>query len=261
MKKVLLLTIALLLISASCFAKVTEWVDPTYNFNDAKRIYIKLNIPEYFIDGSQDMEMEQAFFPQIKETLKNKLPKSYVVDSIFTVAEKIKAETGVDVEALYQQSPTEANNAFFQYVRNNYDLGMYVTMIAYDRGYEYREGVTINVPVTSSSSSTITDAWNPMNQWHVNTTTTTREKRKVGNGLFPAVYVTARMDIYKMTDGKPVWARVDRRERLIKPLNQTTNKSMLSRMSGDFGDMLYKKLTTVDGKPTGKSVSSNRAGF
>ena len=44
MKKVFLLTIALLLISASCFAKVTEWVDPTYNFNDAKRMYIKLNM-------------------------------------------------------------------------------------------------------------------------------------------------------------------------------------------------------------------------
>lgn len=44
MEKAFLLTIALLLISASCFAKVTEWVDPTYNFNDAKRIYIKLNM-------------------------------------------------------------------------------------------------------------------------------------------------------------------------------------------------------------------------
>ena len=86
MKKVFLLTVAFLFISVSCFAKVTEWIDPTYNFNDAKRVYIKLNIPGYFVDGSQDMEMEQAFFPKIKEALNDQLPKSYVIDSIFTVA-------------------------------------------------------------------------------------------------------------------------------------------------------------------------------
>lgn len=257
MKKIFLLTIVLLLFSVSCFAKVTQWVDPSYNFNDAKRVYIKLNIPEYFRDGSQDMEMEQAFFPNIKESLKDKLPSNYEVDSIFTVIEKINAEKNIDIEALYKTSPDEANNIFFQYVKSNYDLGMYVTMIAYDQGYEYVEGFTINEPVTSTS--TITDVYNPMNQWRVNTTST-REKR-VGNGLFPAVYVTARMDVYKMIDGKPVWSRVDRRERLIKPLNKTTNKSMFSRMSGDFGEMLFKKLTTAEGKPTGKTVPSNPAGF
>ena len=44
MKKVFLLTIFLLLISASCFTKVTEWVDSTYNFNKTKRKYIKFNM-------------------------------------------------------------------------------------------------------------------------------------------------------------------------------------------------------------------------
>lgn len=81
------------------------------------------------------------------------------------------------------------------------------------------------------------------------------------NGIYPAIYVTARMDIFNMSNGKTVWSRVDRRERLIKPLNKSTNKSMFARMSADFADMMIKKLTTADGKPTGKFVSSNPAGF
>ena len=259
MKKVIILTLTviLLLFSVSCFAKVTEWVDPSYNFNNAKRVYVMLTVPNYFRDGSKDMEMEQAFFPQIRENLKNKVPRGYEIDSIFKVIERIKTEQHIDLKALYQKSPKQAYDCFLRFVLNNYDLGMYVTMIAYDQGYEYREGITLNVPTTYES--TITDVFNPMRQWTVTTTGTRQEK--IGNGLFPAIYVTARMDIFNMKDGKNVWYRVDRRERLIKPLNKSTNKSMFARMSGDFADMMLKKLTTADGRPTRKFVSSNPAGF
>ena len=64
-----------------------------------------------------------------------------------------------------------------------------------------------------------------------------------------------------MSNGKAVWSRIDRRARKLAPLNKTTNESMFSRMSEEFADSLYKKLTTADGKPTGKAVSSNPAGF
>lgn len=48
---------------------------------------------------------------------------------------------------------------------------------------------------------------------------------------------------------------------LIKPLNKSTNKSMFARMSGDFADMMLKKLTTAKGRPTRIFVSSNPLGF
>jgi hypothetical protein len=257
MKKILLLTVALLLFSVSCFAKVTEWVDPAFNFNTVKRVYVWLTVPAYFRDGSKDMEMEQAFFPQIREHLKNKLPRGYEIDSVFRVIERIKTEQNIDLKAMYQKSPKQAYDCFIRFVLNNYDLGMYVTTIAYDQGYEYVEGIPWNEPVTYTS--TITDVYNPMNQWNVTTEGTRRTK--IGNGIYPAIYVTARMDIFNMKNGRTVWSRVDRRERLIKPLNKSTNKSMFARMSGDFADMMLKKLTTAEGKPTGKIVSSNPAGF
>ena len=259
MKKifVLTLTVALLSFSLSCFAKVTEWIDPTFNFNNVKRVYVMLTIPKYFCDGSHDMEMEQAFFPQVRENLKNKVPREYEIDSIFRVIERMKTEQHIDLKAIYQKSPKQAYDTFLRFVLNNYDLGMYVTMIAYDQGYEYVEGITWNEPITYTS--TITDAYNPMNQWNVTTEGTRRTK--IGNGLYPAIYVTARMDVFNMRNGKTVWSRVDRRERLIKPLNRSTNKSMFSRMSGDFADSLLKKLTTAEGKPTRKTISSNPAGF
>lgn len=257
MKKILLLTVVLLLISVSCFAKVTEWIDPSYNFNNAKRVYVFLTVPKYFKDGSRDMEMEQAFFPKIRESLKEKVPRGYVIDSVFKVIERMKTEAGIDLSALYRKSPKQAYDTFLRFVINNYDLGMYVTTIAYDQGYEYVEGIPWNQPITYTS--TITDAYNPMNQWNVTTEGT--RPTKIGNGLYPAIYVTARMDVFNMKNGKTVWSRVDRRERLIKPFNKSTNKSMFARMSSDFGGMMLKKLTTEDGRPTRKTASSNPAGF
>ena len=257
MKKIIILTVIFLLNTISCFAKVTEWVDPTYNFNNVKRVYVMLQIPKFFRDGSIDMEMEQAFFPQVRENLKNKLPRGYEIDSVFRVIERIKTEQNIDLKAMYQKSPKQAYDCFLRFAIHNYDLGMYVTPIAYDQGYEYVEGIPWNEPITYTS--TITDAYNPFNKWNVVTEGTRRTK--IGNGIYPAIYVTARMDIFNMSNGKTVWSRVDRRERLIKPLNKSTNKSMFARMSSDFADMMLKKLTTPDGKPTGKFVSSNPAGF
>ncbi len=259
MKKIIILTLTsfLLLFSASCFAKVTEWIDPSYNFNRAKRVYVFLTVPNCFRDGSKDMEMEQAFFPKVRENLKNKVPRGYEIDSVFRVIERITTEQHIDLKALYKKSPKQAYDCFLRFVLNNYDLGMYVTMIAYDQGYEYEEGIPWNQPITYES--TVTDVYNPMRQWNVTTTGT--RLTKIGNGTYPAIYVTARMDIFNMKDGRTVWSRVDRRERLIKALNKSTNKSMFARMSGDFADALLKKLTTEDGRPTGKAVSSNPAGF
>ena len=247
----------LLFLTVSCFAKVTEWIDPSYNFNNAKRVYVFLTIPKYFRDGSKDMEMEQAFFPKVRENLKNKVPRGYEIDSVFRVIERMKTEQNIDLKAMYQKSPKQAYDSFIRFVLHNYDLGMYVTMIAYDQGYEYVEGIPWNEPVTYTS--TVTDVYNPMNSWNVTTEGTRRTK--IGNGIYPAIYVTARMDIFNMQNGRTVWSRVDRRERLIKPLNKSTNQSMFARMSGDFADMLLKKLTTAEGRPTGKAVSSNPAGF
>ena len=258
MKKIILLTIILLSLSVSCFAKVTEWIDPTFNFNNAKRVYVYLVIPNYFRDGAKELEMQQAFFPQIKEKLKAKLPRGYEIDSVFKVIERIKNENFVDLETLYKESPNEAGDIFYKFVGKNYDLGMYVTVIAYDKGYEYVEGITWYQ--TTTYESTVTDVFHPSRQWNV-TTTGPRQPIKIGNGIFPAIYVTARIDVFNMNNGKSVWSRIDRRERLIKPLNQSTNESMFSRMAGDFADSLYKKLTTAEGKPSGKAISSNPAGF
>ena len=258
MKKILFLVILLLLISVSCFAKVTEWIDPTFNFNNVKRVYVFLNIPGYFRDGAKELEMQQAFFPKIKGSLKTKLPRGYEIDSVFKVIERIKTENFVDIEALYKESPNEAADIFYKFVSKNYDLGMYVTMIAYDQGYEYREGITWYQPTTYTS--TVTDVFHPGRQWEVTTTGPAREV-KIGDGLYQVVYVTARMDVFNMSNGKAVWSRIDRRARKLAPLNKTTNESMFSRMSEEFADSLYKKLTTADGKPTGKAGSSNPAGF
>jgi hypothetical protein len=258
MKRIFLLTAALLLISVSCFAKVTEWIDPSFNFNNVKRVYVVLNVPDYFRNGERELEMQQAFYPKIKDNLKAKLPSGYKVDSIFRVVERIKAEEFVDLEELYKKSPEEATNIFYKYVGNNYDLGVYVTMIAYDTGYEYVEGITWNQPTTYQS--TVTDVFNPSRQWNV-TTTGPSQPTKIGNGVYPAVYVTARLDVFNMNGGRSVWSRVDSRGRLIKPLNQTTNDAMFTRMSGDFAQSIYRKLTTAEGKPTGKSINANPAGF
>ncbi len=257
-KRVFVLTVFLLLFSVSCFAKVTEWIDPTFNFNNVKRVYVHLNIPDYFRDGARELEMQQAFFPKIKESLKAKLPRGYEIDSMFKVIERIKNENFVDIEALYKESPNEAADIFYKFVGENYDLGMYVTMIAYDKGYEYREGITWYQ--TTTYNSTVTEVFHPGRQWNV-TTTGPRQPVKIGNGIYPVIYVTARMDVFNMSTGKSVWSRIDRRERDIAPLNKTTNDSMFARMAGDFADSLYKKLTTADGKPTGKVISSNPAGF
>ena len=116
MKKILFLVILLLLISVSCFAKVTEWIDPTFNFNNVKRVYVFLNIPGYFRDGAKELEMQQAFFPKIKGSLKTKLPRGYEIDSVFKVIERIKTENFVDIEALYKESPNEAADIFYKFV-------------------------------------------------------------------------------------------------------------------------------------------------
>ena len=136
-------------------------------------------------------------------------------------------------KALSKESPNEAADIFYKFVGKNYDLGMYVTMIAYDKGYEYRKGITWYQPTTYQSI--VTDVFNPGRQWNV-TTTGPRQPIRIGNGLYPVIYVTARMDVFNMSNGKSVWSRIDRRERELAPLNKTTNESMFSRMAGDFGD-------------------------
>ena len=55
MKKINILTVIFLLNTLSCFAKVTEWVDPTYNFNNVKRIYVMLQIVEPECGDEEDL--------------------------------------------------------------------------------------------------------------------------------------------------------------------------------------------------------------
>ena len=73
--------------------------------------------PEY-----GDMEMEQAFFPKIRESLKDKVPRGYVIDSVFKVIERMKTEEGIDLSAIYRKSPKQAYDTFLRFVIKNYDL-------------------------------------------------------------------------------------------------------------------------------------------
>ena len=247
MKKLLILI--LLLLSLPAYAKKSEWIEPSYNFTKAKRIYVSYTVVPELRNGITEKETTDWFFKQIKKELVDGIPPGYKVESQFKAEERILKETGVSMARRNTESPEEAKAFFAKFLRDNYDLLLEAAFLENVAGQKYRSGYTYTTTVPQT-----TTVLGPGGQ--LSTVTTTQQQvHSVPGGNVSTTTIALRFDVTDTATAKYVWSLIDEREKEGGLLEKNVNsKGMFNRIIADFSSRFLKALQEETGKKVKKDV-------
>ena len=250
MKKIFLLTVMQFFVLASffstlpAFAEKAEWVDNTYDFTKAKRIYVTYTVAAELQDGIIEKETPDWFFEQIKKELVDKLPNKYKIESQYKVAEKISADNGVGLENHNNISQEEVEKKLNQYLKDNYDLIIKGTFLNSVSGKKHIDGYTYttSVPETISVMG--------MDGKFTTVTTMVPEVHTSPSYDVETVTIDMRIDVTETATGTQVWTVKERREKE----GGLIFKGMFNRIVGEFSHRFRKALKTKPSIPVKKDV-------
>ena len=246
--KILLIEL-LLLFSLPAYAQKTEWIDPSYNFTKARRIFVGYTVAPELCNGITEKESSNWFFSQIKKELVDKIPSGYKVESQYKAEERILKETGISMESRITESPEEAKVFFAKFLRDNYDLLLEAALLENMTGQKYRSGYTYTTTVPQTST-----VLGPGGQLST-VTTTAQQVHSVPGGNVPTTTIVLRFDVTDTATAKYVWSLLDRREKSDEMLEKVVNpKGMFNRITADFSSCFIKVLQEETGKKKKKDV-------
>ena len=213
MKKLLILV--LLLLSLPAYAQKSEWMEPSYNFTKARRIYVSYTVAPELRNGITEKESSDWFFSQIKKEVVEKIPPGYKVESQFKAEERILNETGESMESRITKSPEEAKTFFAIFLRDNYDLLLEAAFLENKTG---KKMVFLGEEV-------------------------------------PTTTVTLRFDVTDTATAKYVLSVLDQREKSDEMLERRISpKGMFNRITADFSSRFLKALQEETGKKVKQDV-------
>ena len=244
-----LLILVLFLFSLPVNAQKSEWIEPSYNFTKAKRIYISYTVAPELRNGITEKETTDWFFKQIKKELVDKTPPGYKIESQFKAEERILKETGISMESRITKSPEEAKVFFAKFLRDNYDLLLEAAFLENAEGQQYHGGYTYTTTVPQTST-----VLGPGGQLST-VTTTSQQVHSVPGGNVPTTKIVLRFDVTDTATAKYVWSLLDEREKEGGLLEKSVNpKGMFNRITADFSSRFLKALQEETGKKVKQDV-------
>lgn len=235
MKKVLFIIFTILFISSNCFAEKQEWHDKNFDFKKASKVLIEF----YFLpprNGISENETEDIFFEKMSDIYKDLKQQNYKFYVAYNIADMIKEKHNIDIIEIYKTNPSNADELYRSFVKDNMDLVIRTEVMAYDIGSQYYEGYYLTLPSVDTSFVTT-----PYGSGTVTTYGTKQQYIRGGN--VPVSYCSVRFTNYEMKTGNAVWSLIDDRAKANQTIfDNTKPKDLYKRIISNFVNKLKEKL-------------------
>lgn len=239
MKTIFLAIILTLLTTSNVFAEKQEWFDKNYDFSKVKRIVVNFVIPEQLKNGVIEHEAREIFQEHFSKKVVPKLTKEKIKIVMFEdTLQEIKDTQNLDVFTLYETDTEKARQFISEYIPNNFDAILSITLQRYDMGSVYVDGYTYTTPTTQTY-------YNGTNL----VTVTGTQQHYVSGGNKPTAYAIIKYELTDISTTTNVWTRIDDRFRVNKDiLEHSKPKDLYKRSLKSYFSTFISKLTP---KPEG----------
>ena len=223
-----------ILMMPTAYAEKQEWVDSNYDFGKVKRVTLKMQIKQRLYNGINENEMIEILMSKFKP------PANVQWVRGVNVISSIKAETGIDLDAMGKGNPQAAEKIFVEHLPRYADVAVLVQVFEYGMGSYYYEGYTYNTTEYQTSyvggrigntkySGTV---MSPVNKTYT-----------ISGGSRPVAYSAVRFEVIDLKTQKAVFTRLDDRAKVYKDaFSNTQPKDVFGRIMGSFFDDLSNKL-------------------
>lgn len=233
MKRILSLLLILISLPSIVFADKQEWFDKNYDFSKVKRIIVNFTIPEKLKNGVVEHEATDIFQNHFTKKLAPKLVNQNIKIIMFEdVFQEIKETQKVDLLSMYESAPDKARSFIAEYIPNNFDIVLNITLQHYSMGTQYVDGYTYSVPTTQTY-------YNGNNF----VTVSGSQQHYVSGGNRPTAYAVVKYELIDIPTNRNVWTRIDDRARVNKDAFENSKpKDLYQRSLKSFFSTLTSKL-------------------
>lgn len=233
--KNIILTILLILVTATAYAEKQEYINKEYDFSRAKKIYFHF---AYLPNGNgiKENETEDLNFEYLTKLWSKAKNKGYQFYYSTDIIDIINKEKSINLDEISQKNPEKAETIYQEYIKENMDMTVMINVLAYDIGSQYREGYFINMPSTETSY---------INTPYSSATITTygTQQQYVRGGNVPVSYCCVRMMVFDMATSNRVWVRIDDRAKVNATVfDNTKPKDMYKRILNNYYND-FEKIT------------------
>ena len=220
------------------FADQQEWFDKNYDFPQIKRIVVNFTITEQLKNGVIEHEATEIFQNHFSNKLVPKFSKQNIKIIMFEdVLQEIKNHHKIDIFSMYETDAEKARAFIADYIPNNFDTVLSITLQQYNMGTQYVDGYSYSVPTTQTY-------YNGTNI----VTVTGSQQHYVSGGNRPTAYALVKYELIDIPTTKNIWTRIDNRSRVNKDaLEHSKPKDLYQRsLKSFFSDMASKLITKSD---------------
>ena len=220
------------------FADQQEWFDKNYDFPKIKRIVVNFTISEQLKNGVIEHEATEIFQNHFSNKLVPKFSKQNIKIIMFEdVLQEIKNHHKIDIFSMYETDAEKARAFIADYIPNNFDTVLSITLQQYNMGTQYVDGYSYSVPTTQTY-------YNGTNI----VTVTGSQQHYVSGGNRPTAYALVKYELIDIPTTKNIWTRIDNRSRVNKDaLEHSKPKDLYQRsLKSFFSDMASKLITKSD---------------
>ena len=238
MKRIFCMILILMSLPSIVFADQQEWFDKNYDFPKIKRIVVNFTISEQLKNGVIEHEATEIFQNHFSNKLVPKFSKQNIKIIMFEdVLQEIKNHHKIDIFSMYETDAEKARAFIADYIPNNFDTVLSITLQQYNMGTQYVDGYSYSVPTTQTY-------YNGTNI----VTVTGSQQHYVSGGNRPTAYALVKYELIDIPTTKNIWTRIDNRSRVNKDaLEHSKPKDLYQRsLKSFFSDMASKLITKSD---------------